>query len=152
MRDLHPVIHAPDHEPFFAPVKLEGLAVGKHQGHKGERSERFIAVPTLPGPDEIGYHRVTPGVARRLDLREDKLAGAAISLDPGTVGYQRTLELLDVLRQLSCHCATTVARFLNGPRCGTLQPALDRVSGESCASRNLAVSEPIAQMHAPYPA
>ena len=61
---LHLVKHPAHHHALFTTVKLEGLAVLKHQRHKCLDS---LARSTAPGPNEFRHSAVATSVTLRHD-------------------------------------------------------------------------------------
>ena len=69
VRSLYLVKHPAHHHAFLTPVKLEGLAVLKHQRHKRLDSLSRI---TAPRPNEVRHSAVATSVPLSPDLYKQR--------------------------------------------------------------------------------
>ena len=116
---------------------------------KAEWHEGMLRVALLPAPGarEVGDAAVAAGVAVSLDLREQRLGGAAILLDTVGVGRQGQFQHGVKRRQFAGHFATPVARRCNNFGLGSPDPFAQRVAGQPRTLRDFMQRQLVAQVH-----
>jgi hypothetical protein len=102
MRDLQPLVDAADDQRLLAPVELEGLTQLEAQRHIGV-AQCDAALAGAPLADVVGQPAVAAGIARRDELRKQRLGGAPLLLRPARVGQQGLLHGLDERGKLGGH-------------------------------------------------
>ena len=130
MRHLHATVDTADHQTFFAPVELEGLALLEAERHESARRVAFAAAP-LTG--EIGDAAIAAGVALGFDVKEQGLAGSAVLLDAQRIGLEGQFQSGMKRRELGRYRATPVARWGNHYLFRLPEPLAQRVAGQSRA-------------------
>ena len=144
MGHLQFVEHAANQQSLLAPVELEGLTQLETQGHKGP--DGILGALHPPSANEVGHGAVAAAVSLSLNLCKQCLATAPCALGSVRIRAQGLLEHLHKWRELAIGL---LALVLRGYVAGSLEPLLDRVSGQSRSSANLSVRELVAPLHAP---
>lgn len=75
-------------QALLTPVKLEGFAPGKAQGHV-RRARPDRALSGAPRADEFGDSRIAAGTPVRLQLGVQLPRGAAVTTGPARISLQR---------------------------------------------------------------
>ena len=104
---LQAPVDAADHQPLFAPVKLERLA---HLEAERNEGTRHLAIAFAPPANEGGDLAVATGIAVRPDLRVQGLGGAPILFGAVGVRFERLFQRRFKHRQLARRLVPTVLR------------------------------------------
>jgi hypothetical protein len=146
LRDLHAVVDAADHQAFFAPVELVGLAKLEGQGHEGVGRHR-LALALAPCPHEVGDAAVAAVVAFSADLRVQRARRAPLVAGAVRVGLQGQLQRFVERAELAGPLTAPVARLALQRR---LQPLAHRVARQTRQPHDLSHGLALAEMHPPY--
>jgi hypothetical protein len=134
---LNTPIDAANHQPFFAPVKLEGFAQGKFEGHAGRLADRLPRLRT-PAPDKFSDPAVTPRISLLTQFLPEFQYRAPIPLGPPCIRFQRRRQPVLLRRQLPHSPIPPVSRLLSFRR---FQPSLHRVPRQARSPRYLAQAQ-----------